>query len=83
MIGDQVRRYVVSISQEDAGTDHIYGPYTKRKARELSAAFNEQIERGTFEGEGYIYSTAEPIQNPQSVTAMLVEFGKKPRRAHG
>lgn len=80
MIGDQVRKYVVSISSEN-DDPLIFGPYTKRKAHELSAAFNEQIERGVFEGEGWIHSGAYPIRNPQTVRAMLIDFGKMPARA--
>lgn len=79
MIGENVRRWTVSISMEE--TDPlVFGPYTQRKARELADGFNEQIERGVFEDEGWIHASATPIRNPQSVTAMLAEFGKTPKR---
>lgn len=80
MIGQNVRRWIVNVAQEE-DDPLVFGPYTERKARELSEAFNEQIERGVFEGEGWTYSTAMPIRNPQSVSAMLSEFGKTPKRA--
>lgn len=80
MIGANVRSWVVNIAQDD--DDALYfGPYTRRKARELADAFNVQIERGVFEGEGWIHAGAMPIRNPQSVTAMLAEFSKTPVRS--
>jgi len=80
MIGDQVRRWVVSVSLEE-DNPAVFGPYTERKARALVEGFNEQIERGTFEGYGWLHATTYPIQNPQSVTALVGEFGEKPKRA--
>lgn len=78
-IGQNVRRWIVSVSQEDTDP-YAFGPYTERKARELADAFNEQIECGLFDGEGWIHAGAYPIRNPQSITRLLAEYGKTPLR---
>lgn len=70
-----VRKWLVGISQEDSDPHH-FGPYTERKARELAEGFNARIEAGVFEDEGWIHAGAFPIRNPQSVKAMLAEYGK-------
>lgn len=78
MTGKLVRRWVVSIKTEN-DDPLIFGPYTERKARELSDGFVEKIEAGVFEGEGWLHSTATPIRNPQTVNQILHEFGKGTR----
>lgn len=75
-----VREWVVTVSHE-LGDPLVFGPYTKRKARELRDGFNEQIERGAFEGEGWLFATVRRISNPMNVSAMLKGFGKKPVKA--
>ena len=53
MIGQNVRCFVVNIST-DEDDPMIFGPYTRRKAEELAAKFNERIDKDNF---GWIYAT--------------------------
>lgn len=78
MVGQNVRCYTLNIANE---TDDpmIFGPYTERRARALAEQFNNQIEAGTFEGEGWMHATAMRIWNPTKIRDVLAEFGKEPR----
>lgn len=69
-MSERSRDHVVSVTV--GGTDEplIFGPYTRRRAEELAAKFNERVDHSAF---GYVNAVASRINNP-GIEGMLAQF---------